>query len=745
MGTNILGIGQSALAAAQMGISVTGHNISNANVPGYNRQTILQAARAPQNLGGSFIGQGTEITGIQRTYSEYLSQQVNLATTNKYQIESYFSQISPINNLVADASAGVSPALQDFFKSVQDVANSPNATAGAAARQAALSSAQSMVGRINGLQGKLDQIGIDVNNQITTSVGTINTYATEIARLNDVIQKAMAATDNAPPNDLLDQRDQLVTKLSEITKVTTVKQDNSYNIFIGNGQPMVVGTSAYSMQAASSPTDPTRTEIAYTANGNTIVLGEGALPGGQLGGLFEFRSNTLDLARNSLGRMAIGIASTFNAQHRLGQDLNGQLGGDFFKVSGPVVTSSTNNTGAVTIGSGTPATIPAGSAQIQANITNVGALTTSDYRLQYLGGNFKVTRMSDSTTSIAASLPINMDGISFDLVQAAPPAVPVVPNNGDEFLIRPTAVGATSLTVAITDTSKIAAATPVNTNVPTTNVGTGKISSGVVDGAYTATSLTQTVPVTYNAGAYTGFPVGSNVTVVNAGVSTSYGPYVASTPVPYAAGSTVYFNGASFQAPAAPVNGDVINVQVPEVQLTFSNGAFTGFPAGSDVKVTNNGVTTTYAAYVPNTPVTYANGATINFNGVSFQVTGAPSNGDVFKIAPNTSGTGDNRNAVLLAGLQTKNSLIGNTTSYQGAYAQFVSLIGNKTHELEVSNAAEGKLLEESINAQQAVSGVNLDEEAANLLRYQQAYQAAGKLMQVASQLFDVLLGLGGR
>jgi flagellar hook-associated protein 1 FlgK len=158
MGTNILNIGQTALAAAQVGISTTGHNIANAGTAGYNRQVVLQSANAPQLLGGSFVGQGVSISQIQRQYDAFISQQVNATQTTKNQADAYYSQIQQINNLVADPTAGVTPALQEFFTSIQNLSASPNGTAGAAARQAVLSSAQSLAGRFNSLQTRLDEI-----------------------------------------------------------------------------------------------------------------------------------------------------------------------------------------------------------------------------------------------------------------------------------------------------------------------------------------------------------------------------------------------------------------------------------------------------------------------------------------------------------------------------------------------------------------------------------------------------------
>jgi flagellar hook-associated protein 1 len=633
MGSNILGIGQSALNAAQVGLSTTGHNIANAATPGYSRQVVIQGAAIPQNMGFGFVGQGTEIADVKRMYSSFLGTQVLSAQTSKSQLDAYSTQIQQIDNLLADPSAGLSPALQDFFKGVQDLAANPS---DAASRQATLSSAEALASRFQGLEGRLDELRQGVNEQVTSSVGIINNYVQQIAQLNDTIEKAQSSTDGKAANDLLDQRDQLVADLSKEIKVTVVPQDGKYSIFMGNGQPLVVGVQTFALKAATSLTDPSRTEVAYDANGKTVLIGEANLQGGTLGGVLDFRNKTLDVAQNSLGRVAIGIATTFNAQHRLGQDLNGQLGGDFFAPATITPVASSDNKG---------------NAVLAASISNVSALTTSDYRVQVVAaGSYQVTRLSDGAVTSFASFPQTIDG--FDLSLASGTAVA-----GDEFLVRPTADGASEFKVAITDTSKIAAAAPIVTAAATTNTGSGKISAGSVN------------------------------------------------------------------APPPPDP----NLQQP-VTITFTSattfdvtGTGTGNPTG----------------------VTYSGGGNISYNGWTFQISGAPLTGDTFTIGPNSNGVGDSRNALLLGSLQNTNTLANGTTTYQGAYAQLVSLVGNKSHELKVTSSAADSLLTQAVQAQQAESGVNLDEEATNLLRYQQAYQAAGKVMQIASQLFDTLLSLG--
>jgi len=544
MASNILSIGQSALAAAQVGLSTTGHNIANAATPGYNRQVVVQGAALPQNFGFGFMGQGTEISTVKRIYNEYLGNQVQTAQASKSGLDSYYAQIKQIDNLLGDATTGLSPVMQDFFSSIQDVTSNPS---GIPARQGVLSSAEALASRFQSLAGRLEEIEQGVNSQILSSVNSINTYAQQIASLNDAIGRAQRAT-GQPANDLLDQRDQLILELNKEIKTTVVKQgDGNYNVFIGNGQPLVVGTTTYQLANVVSPTNPERIEVAFRASsGDLVIVGDAGVVGGKLGGLIEFRSQTLEPAQNALGRVAIGLADTFNAQHQLGFDLNGVAGGAFFNVAAPAVGSNSANTGSAVIG---------------ASIDNANALTISDYRLQYDGANYTLTRLSDNTTTTFATFPQIVDGVELNLTSGAPAT-------GDSFLIRPTVNGASGFGVAMTD------------------------------------------------------------------------------------------------------------------------------PAG-------------------------------------------------FAAAAQTGAVGDNRNALLLGALQTAKTLGNGTTSFQGAYSQFVSQIGNKTRELEVTSSAAGKLLTEATTALQNESGVNLDEEAANLLRYQQAYQAAGKVMQIASEMFDMLLSLG--
>lgn len=645
MSSSILSVGQSALAAAQVGLVTTGHNIANASTPGYSRQIVIQGAVAGQDSGFGFVGKGTEVTAVRRVYSQFLSDQVNSAVTAKGRLDSYYSQAKRIDSMLADPTIGVSPAAQDFFKDVQNLSADPNS---AASRQSLLSSANSLAASFQTLNSQLSDLHDGVNSEINASVNSINSYAKQIAQLNDSIDKAQSGSDGKPANDLLDQRDLIVQQLAGEIKVNVVEQNGTYNVFIGNGQPLVISTKTFNLVPLTSTTDSSRLDVGYVAKGETTRLSETALSGGRLSGLFEFRSGTLDATQNALGMVALGLATSFNAQHQLGQTQTGAMGGDFFKVTGPTATASTDNAG-----SGVPS----------AAIVDISAMTQSDYRLQYDGSNYNVTRMSDGNVTTFGAFPKTIDGINFGMSGT--------PQTSDTYLIRPSIAAAGSFKVAFTDTASIAAAAPVVTAASANNSGAAAISAGTVSSGFVSTSLTPTSTLSFTAG-------GGGMTL-------------------------------------------------------------SGFP-NVPVTVTNNGFDTIFAA---GAPVTYTPGATMSFAGVSVSIDGQPNDGDSFTVGRNGKGAGDSRNAVLMASLQSQNTLNNKTTSYLGAYAQMVSLVGNKTREMEVTSSAANKLHAQAVQAQESESGVNLDEEAANLMRYQQAYQAAGKVMQTAGDLFQTLLDLG--
>ncbi|HSC79383.1 MAG TPA: flagellar hook-associated protein FlgK, partial [Chitinolyticbacter sp.] len=326
MGSSVFSIGVSGLNAANLGLITAGHNISNANTPGYSRQYLKQSAPYPQLTGSGFTGLGVKVDSIQRVYDQFLTRQVQTAQSSASYLQTYLSHLQEIDNIVADPSAGVSPALQDFFSAVQNVSTKPSDTP---SRSALIASAQTLVNRFQVFDQRLTESLTALNGEIADTVGSINALGKQIAQLNEQI--AIQGASGQPPNDLLDQRDALIKELNTFVKATTIQQsDGTLNVFIGSGQNLVVGGNSFELAAEPSRDDPSRLSVVYKQNGNTVYLPESQLVGGKLQGLLSYRSQSLDLARNNLAQVALGFAQSFNMQHSAGQDLYGNLGTDFF-------------------------------------------------------------------------------------------------------------------------------------------------------------------------------------------------------------------------------------------------------------------------------------------------------------------------------------------------------------------------------------------------------------------------------
>lgn len=638
MGNSILDIGITGLLTAQNQLLTTSHNISNADTPGFKRQQVILNTNTPQSHGAGFVGRGVHSTTVQRIYSQFLVSQSLQVQTQSQLLDSNYAEIKQLDNMFAEATSGLSPTLQNFFSAIQDVATNP---AVIPSRQAMLSNAEALVARFHSMDQRMSQIRDGINTQITSTVVEINSLADQIAEMNQQILLAEGAAGGQPANDMLDQRDELISQLNKLINTDTVRQsDGTVNVYVGNGQALVVGAQTLSLQAMKSPDNPDNLTIGLVNGNNTIRLPESQITGGTLGGVLSFRSVTLDNAQNALGRIAITLAQTFNAQHQLGTDLNGDMGENFFTLPFPkVISASTND--------------PA--SNITAAISDYSALTTSDYQFSYDGTNYTLTRLSDNTSVSTSVAPSGATPLTLDCISVS--GATILTN--ERFRIQPTINGAKDIAVNITDTTKIAAAGPNRTSAASTNTGTGTISAGSVNPLPLDPNLQEPLTITFHT----------------------------------------------------PYDG-----------LYDVTGTGTGLPAVNQA---------------------YTAGADISFNGYTFQIEGNPAAGDVFTVTPNDNGVADNRNILLLGALQAANTLENGTASYQSAYGQLVSQIGNKTRELEVTSKAQANLLAQTEKSIQSVSGVNLDEEAANLLRFQQTYQASSKIIEMSNALFDSILRIG--
>lgn len=632
---DVLNTAITGLLAFQRGLAVTGHNVANVNTAGYSRQTALLVTNNPLFSGSGYIGNGVKVQTVTRAYDSFIQSQLRSSTAANSQLQEYYTLASEVDNIFADTQAGLSPSLSSFFEAIQGVAQNPTSVP---ARQVLLSQGQSLAARFQYIDDRLESMRKNVNTQIETVVDEINSYAASIADLNAQIATAQGSGLGQAPNDLLDQRDELIRQLAERVAVTTVAQDDgAVNVFIGTGQTLVLGETVNTLAATQNAYDATRLEVGFVAGGTTTTVSS-IITGGSLGAALAFRSEILDTSQNTLGQIAIGLSRTFNDQHALGMDLYGNLGGDFFlpiDATSPQAYGSSTNTG---------------TGQLAAVIDDVAALTASDYRLDYDGATYTVTRLSDNTSVYSgAALPgtIASEGFTLSLTAGAIAA-------GDRFLIQPTRKGGNAVGMALTNPSAVAVAAPVRSAAAVANTGTGTVSAPTVNGPPPVNAnLLQTVTITFT------------------------GP-------------------------------NTYNV----------NGVGTGNPVG-----------------LPYTP-----GADITYNGWTIKISGAPAALDVFTVSANTNGYNDNRNAQALADAMNSEVLNASSASFLDVYGQLVADVGTSTHRADLDRTAQSALLEQVTARRDSVSGVNLDEEAANMLRFQQAYQAASQMVSVSGSMFQTLL-----
>lgn len=622
---DLLSTSLSGMIAFQRALEMTGHNIANVNTPGYSRQVAEFTTREGQGAANGYIGSGTRISTIKRVYDEILSGQVQASTTSHARFGALNDLASRLDTLLADPNTGLNSQLQSFFNSVQDIANDP---ASLPTRQALLGEADGLVLRFAELDRQVGDLDAEINQRLDAAVTEINQITSSIAQINDEIVVGQART-GQPPNDLLDQRDVLLRDLSSLVSVNSVEQsDGSLNVFIGNGQNLVIGTESRQLATQGSEFDLTRSEVIYQSTGTSTAL-DTSLTGGTLGGLLEFRAQMLDPTRQSLGETAQAVAQAFNNQHASGLDLYGNLGGDFFEIDPPNVQYSSRNTGTATAA---------------ATITDITALTGNNYILEFDGANYSLSTAEDGqpvamTGSGTAGDPFLAAGLS--IVTSGASAA------GDRIQIQPSGRSAGSLARAIDDPQAIAMAAPTRTAASLNNLGNGSISaSEIVD-----------------------------------------------------------------RNDPGLLNTAVIEFTSPTTYSIDGSGSFA-----------------------------YTSGEPITVNGSQFAISGAPSVGDQFSLEANSGASGDNRNGLKLADVQTVGVLDGGTVSINESYGQLVASVGSATRQVQVNFEAQGVVLENAENARLAKSGVNLDEEAANLIKYQQAYQAVAQVVGVANTLFDTLI-----
>ena len=630
---DLLRLGAGSLQNWQSALNTTGHNIANANTEGYSRQTVEIGTARALRFGFGYVGQGAEIVSIERASNSFVTSQVRNFTSSASQYETFVQFSSRVDDILANSQNSLSVSMERFFNAASDVAASPSTLP---ERQALIGEGDNLVARQQSFNDLLQDLNSEINNAIGLRVTEINGIASSISEINQLILN----TNNSggTPNDLLDQRDRLVEQLSTKISTSVIEQnDGSFNVLIGKGQALVIGAVPTELEVRFNQFDSSRLEIGIKG-----LIGNDSsqfVKGGELQGLLDFRSRVLNPAQTQLGVLALGMGETINAQHKVGVDLNGVLGGNIFA---PIAISVA------------PEGFNAGTSGPVVTLTDASEVRASDYSLDYNGTQWQLTRLSDST-SVSGAGPLVLDGMSVDVSAG-------VPVSGDSFRINPGHDAAVNFAMAISDPRKIAAASPVIADTPLANVGIGILTDLKV---------------------------------------------AASNTLPLAAPISLTFNA---NAGGAGIPGfDVV-----------------GGPGGS----------------ILYDPATEGAGKAFTFatEGVSFTLANTPQPGDSFTITNNSGAFGDNRNILQIGELQYASTLNGSENSYQEFYGGLVAQVGVISNQAGSNLTIENSLLSQATDYRDSISGVNLDEEAANLLRYQQAYQASAQMIKIADELFQTLI-----
>lgn len=653
---SILNIGVQALQANQVALQTAGHNIANVNTPGYSRQRVVMETNGGQFTGGGYIGKGVNIQTIQRNFSAFLTRQATVAGATQSADTVRADKLKLLEGLFPGGASGLGASINDMMNAFSDVASAPTDLT---ARTVALTRVDETASRMRSASMQLDDLQAGVTQELKQKATAINSLAQSIAGANAEIARANGS--GQPPNDLLDQRDQLIRDLNQYVQTTSIAADDgTVGVFIGGSQALVLGSTASTVSIVSDDFGQPNAKLAINRNGVAITLNENTLGGGEVSGLLRFQNTDLVEGRNLLGRLTMAITDSVNTQHQLGLDLNGNPGGNLLT---PITASSFK-----VVASNSPAN--AGTATLTLGISNSTQFAASDYEMAFTSPTSgTITRRSDGVVISFPQVPPTtlpilavIDGIS--ITQGGGAAVA-----GDRFLLKPFSTPAANITRQFSTPQALAVASPVVGQMGNNNTG----------------SLQQVA-------------------------------LVARTNPP----------------------------SVTPVVLTFTGP--NAYTRSDELPIPN----ATSFAYTSGTPIEGTVPATTPLSQWSVTLQGAPKAGDTYTVnnTMTLSATGK-INYKLNSGNATAMMNLRDVAMFDGAaltdgYAGLISQIGIRAQSATYATQVSTTIATNLEKDRAGVSGVNLDEEAAKLLQYQQAYQAAAKTIQIAQSIFETLIqGLG--
>ncbi|MBK1647472.1 flagellar hook-associated protein FlgK [Rhabdochromatium marinum] len=719
---SIINTGVSGLLAFQRALATTSHNIVNADKDGYSRQRVEIGTNTPQFLSGNFLGQGAHVSDIRRIQDEFVDAQLREYTSIASNDEVRAQYAERIDRLLGDANTGLAPALGAFFNAANDVASDPSSIV---PRQVFLSESESMVGRFNELNQRINDQRELVNDQIKVTVDEINSLSESLADVNQRIVAAYGLSDGGvggEPNDLLDERGDLLKQLAEKVDINIVEQnDRSVSVFVGNGQPLVMGASSNTLVAESFGGDPRNWDIGFS-NGvsNNPVDITHLISGGELGGLLTSRSEILDKAQNGIGQLALAMSGMVNYQNRLGLDLDGTPGEDLFTFPQTMfVGADKSNTSTVD-----PAV---------EYLPDVFSLTASDYRLSHNGTDFSLTRLqdnkvfkqSDPDAFDSTANAFVVDGIKVDVTGMAPAS-------GDNWLIQPTRFAAGNLDTLITDPSKVAVASGALAG-PNNEGDALMLSVSAINDADTNYQVPAGVVYDKASGDF----IAVSPTYDNVTGDATIESFKVTDPSLIVSGMNV---PVTYNAADNTLNG--VPLDASGTTTITGNGwemVVSGTPNNGDNFAVTSAVAGTYVD--PDDPGLEHGTTDVTHNGWELKLYNEPADDDFFSVDMSKDRPGDNRNMLAMADL-SEGRFVENSATFADSYNQTLGEIGTRTRQAQVARDSSVTLRNNVQTQRDSISGVNLDEEAASLLKYQQAYQAAAQAISVGNSTFDSLFAL---
>lgn len=778
MASGIFGIGTRALLANQSVLDTISHNISNANTEGYSRQEVKLATEGGRYTGAGFYGRGVRVTTVDRTSDPYLVKQMNLATAVSTADASRLDKLKQLEQVFATGENGLGYAASQMLNAFVDVANQPQDTA---ARQVVLARAEDFATRMRTAATQLNELQAGVYSDLGTSVARVNSIAQNIAQINDQIAKYNGTGQS--PNDLLDQRDQLINDLNGYVQVSTIAADDgTMGVFIGGGQRLVLGNQAETLKLMPDEYDSSQAQLYLSSNGNDLLINNRFLNGGEISGLLRVQNEDIPSARNLLGQMAAAMSWRINQQQSFGLDLRNppQAGANLF--SDPAATMqvlpSSKNTSSLT----TP--------PVTLSLIDGRQLRAEDYTLNAdpnNPGTMLLTRSSDPSTSISVTNGSIIDGfrINIDASQLG---------GQDSFKLRPVGETALGMEVKLKLTNGIAAASPFVATASPANKGSASVAqmsvSSTPDPAQAPTQLK--VVFTSNAGDYNiEFPPG---TPIATGVLNPTQPITFNGFQLTGALNRVPALGESFGQPAPLQVTFTDNVGNYQLEFPPGNAIATGtWQAGHSISYEGYDLGIRYASapatgtqqsvaaplqitftddnghydleYPPGTAIAsgqWVQGQPISYNGFELSLNGVPKSGDQLSVLQTQYVGANNGNALALLDLRDED-IVGRVIAdanqdglddnglapSRGAnitdgYAQIIGSIGVRVQGAQTSANISQTIAANAKETLTARTGVNLDEEAARMIQYQQAYQAAAKVLQIAQSIFDTLLRTAG-